>query len=167
MNAIFTRRSIREYDSRPVEPEKLDRILRAGMQAPSAMNRHPWEFLVVTRPETIQTIASLSPYAKPAARAPMVLVPLVNLQVAGEKNRFWVQDLSASVQNILLQITEEGLGGCWMGIYPDESRTQALHDALHLPKQVLPFAMISIGHGLQENHWVDRYQPDKIHYETY
>ena len=44
MNSIFTRRSIREYDSRPVEPEKLDRILRAGMQAPSAMNRQPWEF---------------------------------------------------------------------------------------------------------------------------
>ena len=47
MNSIFTRRSIREYDSCPVEQEKLERILRAGMQAPSAMNRQPWEFLVV------------------------------------------------------------------------------------------------------------------------
>lgn len=90
MNSIFTRRSIREYDSRPVEPEKLDRILRAGMQAPSAMNRQPWEFLVVEKPEMIQKIAALTPYGKPAARAPMVLVPLVNLKTAGEKNRFWV-----------------------------------------------------------------------------
>ena len=106
MNSIFTRRSIREYDSCPVEQEKLERILRAGMQAPSAMNRQPWEFLVVKNPEMIQKIAALTPYGKPAARAPVVLVPLVNLQTAGEKNRFWVQDLSASVQNILLQKTE-------------------------------------------------------------
>lgn len=167
MNSIFTRRSIREYDARPVEPEKLDRILRAGMQAPSAMNRQPWEFMVVTQPEQIQKIAALSPYGKPAARAPMVLVPLVNLDAAGENNRFWVQDLSASVQNILLQATEEGLGSCWMGIYPDEKRTQALHDTLGLPKQVLPFAILSIGYGLQENRFVDRFVPEKVHYETY
>ena len=163
MNSIFTRRSIREYDSCPVEQEKLERILRAGMQAPSAMNRQPWEFLVVKNPEMIQKIAALTPYGKPAARAPMVLVPLVNLQTAGEKNRFWVQDLSASVQNILLQVTEEGLGGCWMGIYPDEDRTQALN----LPDGILPFAMISVGYGLQENRFVDRFSAEKIHYETY
>ena len=54
MNSIFTRRSIREYDSCPVEQEKLERILRAGMQAPSAMNRQPWEFLVVKNPEMIK-----------------------------------------------------------------------------------------------------------------
>lgn len=56
------------------------------------MNRQPWEFLVVEKPEMIQKIAALTPYGKPAARAPMVLVPLVNLKTAGEKNRFWVQD---------------------------------------------------------------------------
>lgn len=167
MNSIFTRRSIREYEARPVEPEKLDRILRAGMQAPSAMNRQPWEFIVVTQPDQIQKIAALSPYGKPAARAPMVLVPLVNLDAAGENNRFWVQDLSASVQNILLQATEEGLGSCWMGIYPDENRTQALHDTLGLPKKVLPFAIVSIGYGLQENRFADRFIPEKVHYETY
>ncbi len=167
MNSIFVRRSIREYDSRPVEPEKLDRILRAGMQAPSAMNRQPWEFLIVTRPDKIQEIAALTPYGKPASRAPMVLVPLVNLSAAGENNRFWVQDLSACVQNILLQAAEEGLGGCWMGIYPDEKRTQALHDALDLPDQVLPFALISVGYGVQENRFVDRFSPEKVHYEIY
>ena len=115
----------------------------------------------------IQKIAALTPYGKPAARAPMVLVPLVNLKTAGEKNRFWVQDLSACVQNILLQIVEEGLGGCWMGIYPDEERTHALHDALGLPDGILPFAMISVGHGLQENSFVDRFSAEKIHHETY
>ena len=109
MNSIFTRRSIREYDSRPVEPEKLDRILRAGMQAPSAMNRQPWEFLVVEKPEMIQKIAALTPYGKPAARAPMVLVPLVNLKTAGEKNRFWVQDLSACVQIFCYRSSKKAL----------------------------------------------------------
>ena len=87
MNSIFTRRSIREYDSCPVEQEKLERILRAGMQAPSAMNRQPWEFLVVKNPEMIQKIAALTPYGKPAARAPVVLVPLVNLGTGSVSQR--------------------------------------------------------------------------------
>ena len=86
MNSIFTRRSIREYDSCPVEQEKLERILRAGMQAPSAMNRQPWEFLVVKNPEMIQKIAALTPYGKPAARAPVVLVPGQSSNRRGEKS---------------------------------------------------------------------------------
>lgn len=54
-----------------------------------------------------------------------------------------------------------------MGIYPDEDRTQALHNTLNLPDGILPFAMISVGYGLQENRFVDRFSAEKIHYETY
>ena len=54
-----------------------------------------------------------------------------------------------------------------MGIYPDEDRTQALHNTLNLPDGILPFAMISVGYSLQENRFVDRFSAEKIHYETY
>ncbi|MBQ2791488.1 MAG: nitroreductase family protein [Oscillospiraceae bacterium] len=167
MNSIFTRRSVREYEKRPVETEKLERILRAGMQAPSAMNRQPWEVVVITDPDKIAEVAAITPYGGPAARAPMVLVPVCNKEFAGEKNRYWEQDLSSLVQNILLQIVEEGLGGCWMGIYPDENRTQQLADAIGAPENIIPFAMISVGYPLQENKFVDRYHPERVHYGKY
>lgn len=166
-NVIFTRRSIREYEKKPVEPEKLDRILRAGMQAPSAMNRQPWEILVVTDPKTIAAISSYSPAAGPAAKAPVVIIPLCNLQEAGEKNKFWPQDLSALTQNIMLEAVNEGLGTCWMGTYPSEERTKALAEYFGLPAHIVPFSMISLGYPAQENKFVDRFVADKVHYEKY
>lgn len=166
MNVIFTRRSIREYETKPVEAEKLDRILRAAMQAPSAMNCQPWEFFVVTDPALRQKIAAISPYWKPAGRAPALIIPLVNLTAAGKDNPFWVQDLSASVQNILLQAAEEGLGTCWMGLYPTE-KTAQVKEALALPDPLLPFAVLSVGYGKQENHFVDRFLPEKVHSNKY
>lgn len=167
MNSIFTRRSVREYQNKPVEPEKIERILRAAMQAPSARNRQPWEFLVVTNPEKIASLAATSPYAKPASKAPVLILALANLQIAGERNKMWPQDLSASVQNLMLQAVEEGLGSCWMGVYPVENICTGLKKALDLPAHIMPFAMISVGYGAQENKFVDRFLPERVHYESY
>ena len=76
MNSIFHRVSIRKYEDRPVEQEKLLQILKAGMQAPSACNQQPWEFYVVTDKEMIQKLAGVSPYSACAAGAPVVIVPV-------------------------------------------------------------------------------------------
>ena len=61
MNTIFTRRSIRRFENKPVETEKLDRIVRAGMQAPSAHNRQPWEFLVITDEDAKKAAGKMTP----------------------------------------------------------------------------------------------------------
>ena len=62
MNSIFHRISVRKYEDRPVEKEKIMEILRAGMQAPSACNQQPWEFYVVTDKEKIQKLSKVTPY---------------------------------------------------------------------------------------------------------
>lgn len=110
MNAIFQRISVRKYQNRPVEPEKIDKILRAAMAAPSAGNQQPWEFYVVRNPATIQELSQCSPYAGCAANAPVVLVPCLKKEglrfpILGEI------DLAIASENILLEITELGLGG--------------------------------------------------------
>ena len=63
MDAIFKRISVRKYEDRPVEPEKVEKILRAAMAAPSARNQQPWEFYVVTSKEKIRELSQCSPYA--------------------------------------------------------------------------------------------------------
>lgn len=76
MNSIFHRTSIRKYQDRPVEPEKITEILHAGMQAPSAVNQQPWEFYVVTNREVIENLSRVSQYSHCVADAPVVIVPV-------------------------------------------------------------------------------------------
>ena len=76
MNNIYHRVSIRKYKDCPVEKDKLLQILKAGMQAPNACNQQPWEFYVVTDKETIQKLSQITPYARCAAKAPVIIVPV-------------------------------------------------------------------------------------------
>ncbi len=167
MDAIFTRRSIRTFLQKPVEKEKLLRILKAGMQAPSASKKQPWEFLVVTDQETKAALSTFSPYAGMAKQAGAVIVPMANHQRLTSQNPWWVEDLSACTQNMLLQIVEEGLGGVWIGMYPDEERVKALKTYLALPSHYTPFCLIALGYSDQQNRFVDRFDAKRIHWEKW
>ena len=76
MSSIFHRISVRKFEDRPIEKEKIVQVLKAGMQAPSACNQQPWEFYVVTDKEKIQELSTATPYSKCAAGAPVVIVPV-------------------------------------------------------------------------------------------
>ena len=62
MNEIFHRISVRKYEDRTVEPEKIEQLLRAAMAAPSACNQQPWEFFVVTNREVIEQLSEATPF---------------------------------------------------------------------------------------------------------
>ena len=97
MDAIFQRRSIRKYKNTPVEKEKIELLLRAAMQAPSAGNQQPWEFIIVENKETLKKLSNVSPFSKMLAAAPLAIVLLAN------KNNmrypeYWQQDMAAATQ---------------------------------------------------------------------
>jgi nitroreductase len=166
-SSISKRRSVRNFLPKPVGPDKIERILRAGFEAPSAHNRRPWEFLVITAEEDRKAVAAMSPYAKMAARAAAVIVCCANLDLgnaAGEEDSWWVQDLSAATENILLQITEEGLGGVWLGWYPAHPRVQALAQRFSLPPHIIPFSVVALGYPAGPVQGADRFDPSKVHY---
>lgn len=145
MNCILQRRSIRKFKDVPVSDDTLERLLEAAMAAPSANGRRPWEFLLVMEPRLRREISEVSPYAKAAAYAPALIVVLANLTKAGMGKHWWVQDLAACTENILLQAVEEGLGAVWLGIYPDENRCRKLSILLSLPSYVIPFSVVAVG----------------------
>jgi nitroreductase len=167
---VFTRRSVRDFLDKPVEPEKLQRILRAGMEAPSAHNRQPWEFMVITNAAEREAVAGMSPYAKMLSKAAAAIVVCANLKL-GEKSdsedTYWVQDCSAATENILLQIAAEDLGGVWLGWYPDTKRVGAFRAKFNLPALIIPCAVIALGYPAkpvpQENH----YNEKLIHWEKW
>ncbi len=167
MEEIFNRRSIRRFQNRPVEPEKLERILRAGMQAPSAGNQQPWEFIVVEEREAIQELSKLSQYSGPVAGSAVTLVLLGNF--TGLKFPVeWQQDMGAAAENILLEAVHLGLGGVWVGAGNTESSVTFLKDMFQLPEHIHPFCLIALGYpDGQNNTFVDRYKAEKVHYRKY
>lgn len=168
MNTIFIRRSIRKYESKPVEEEKIDKILRAAMQAPSAVNQQPWEFIVVRKKELLDKLSNMSPYSKMLASAPLALVLLGNYDRMKAKE-YWQQDMGAAAENILLEATELGLGAVWLGVAPQKEREDYIKELFQLPGNIVPFCVISIGYPLkgQENKFIDRYDESRVHYDRY
>lgn len=167
MNSIFTRRSIRNFTDKEIECEKIERILRAAMQAPSAHNFQPWEFIVVESDKSKEMISTMSPHAHPAKKSKVSIVVLGNMKKIEKDNMWWQQDLGAAIQNMLLQIVEEGLGGVWLGFYPEMERTQKLKEYFKLPEEIIPFGVVAFGHSEQENKFIDRFDQSKIYFEKY
>jgi nitroreductase len=170
MSAILERRSVRNFLPKAVENEKMEHILRAGFEAPSAHNRRPWEFLVINKREDLDAIAGMSPYSKMCTGAAAAIVPCVDLKsgaAANPDDTWWVQDLSAATENILLQIVDEGLGGVWLGWYPDKSRVASLSARFKLPSHIVPFSVIAFGYPSKESESVNRYDSKKVHYGVY
>ena len=123
MNSIFHRISVRKYEDRPVEKEKIMEILRAGMQAPSACNQQPWEFYVVTDKEKIQKLSKVTPYTGCATGAPVVIVPVYRTEGLVAPS-FAQIDMAIAQENIWLETDAQGLGGVWFGIaVPSTQRT--------------------------------------------
>jgi nitroreductase len=152
-----------------VEQDKITRILRAGFEAPSAHNQRPWEFVVLTAGEDLRAVASMSPYAKMADKAGAAIAACVNLNLRGDltPEEMWVQDLSAATENMLLQIVEEGLGGVWLGWYPNTGRVEALARYLGLPASILPFSVVVLGYPAKPLPTGDRFDPSRVHYGRY
>ena len=165
-NIIFKRRSIRRFLNKPVEEEKLDRILRAGMQAPSAHNNQRWEFIVVTDREKRIALSQFGMYTGMIEQAPVAII-IMGKYDNEALNPWFAQDLGACTENILLQIVDEGLGGCWMGFYPNQDMVEKVNKYFNVPKNVMPFGVVALGYSLDENHFIDRYDASKVHYNKY
>lgn len=165
-SCVLRRRSVREFLEQPVEREKIELLLRAGFAAPSAGGQSEWEFVVVTDKALLKHLALASPYAGPVKGAPLAIVPVADLRKLPFVE-FWTQDMAACTENILVQATELGLGSVWLGITPDEERIKWVSDLLHLPHDVIPFAILAIGYAAEEPVIEERLNATKVHINQY
>ena len=164
MNAIFRRVSIRKYKEQEVEQEKIERMLRAAMAAPSACNQQPWEYYVVTNKNKIEALSKTSPYTGCAKHAPLVFVACYRKEEGIIAPSYQEIDLSASVENLLLEADELGLGAVWMGIAPGIERMEAVRKVLDLPERLNAFALIPCGYPAESRPQQDRYEEKRVHY---
>jgi nitroreductase len=166
LTAIMTRRSIRKYQERPVEPETIETLLRAAMAAPSAGNQQSWRFVVVQDRDRLDSMATTSPYAGLLERAPLAIA--VSGETIGEKHPgYWVEDCSAAIENMLIAANALGLGAVWLGYHPNQDRKDALAELLDLPPSFEVLGVVAVGYPAEEKAPADRFNPDFVSHESW
>ena len=169
IQALMTRRSIRKYQSKPIADDTIETLLRAAMAAPSAVNSQDWEFIVVRDRSTMDAVAEkLGGSGNMLHEAAAAVIVCGNLDHAFEKlPDYWVEDCAAATENLLLAAHALGLGAVWLGTYPQPVKTAGITQLFSLPKQIIPFSVISLGYPAEEKEAVDRYCAEKVHFEKW
>lgn len=159
LDIIFSRRSIRKYTDEPIAQDDVESLLQAGMAAPSASNRKPWHFVVVTDRAKLEALAKVHPYGKMLAQA------AVAIAVCGEPliSDWWVQDCTAATENILIAASGLELGAVWLGVHGDAAREEGIREVLDIPSEVGVLSLLSIGHPAEEKEARTQYDPARVH----
>lgn len=168
-NTIMARTSVRSYQDKAVEPGKVDSLLRAGMAAPSAMNKQPWHFVAVTDREILDGLGVANPHAGMIKKAPLAIVVCGDLQKApeGHLQQYWIQDASAATENILLAAQAMGLGAVWTGTYPNDDYVASVKELLNLPEHMIPLNTIVIGYPKGDATPKDKFKAENVSYNTF
>lgn len=165
---IMTRTSIRQFTDQPVAKDTLDLIVKAGMAAPSAMNKQPWAFVVITEKEMLDSLNAKHPYANlKTATAAIVVCGNMDKTIEGAGREYWVQDCSAATENILLAAHACGLGAVWCGVYPVEERVKDVSEVLALPENIVPLNIVTMGYPAENPQPKDKYNASNIHYQKW
>ncbi len=162
LEAIRKRRSIRKYLDEPVPADKLEILLRAAMQAPTARNLQPWEFVVTQNRDIMNRIPEVHPYSQMVRTAGAAILVCGNTKLQKDIS-YLLEDCSAAVQNILLEAVNQELGAVWLGIYPKRDRVQGISRLFNLPEHIVPIALVSIGIPGETKEFEDRYNTKKVH----
>ncbi len=147
MEAIEKRKSIRAYQSQPIEQEKLDQILEAGRLAPSATNQQAWKFILVTDPELRQKMVAACRNQAFVGQAPLVMVLCSNEvrdMPCGQPAR--TIDCSITLSYMQLQAAELGIGSCWLGAFSAEE----VRELLKIPEEYQIVAVSPFGYPAEE-----------------
>ncbi len=165
---IMTRASVREYTDSVVPDSVVEKILRAGMAAPTAANRQPWHFFVIENQAVKDSIASAFKYAKMVSGSAfdVVVCGNTNLIFTGDTpvRGNWVLDCSAATENMLLAAHALGIGGVWCGIYPEDDRVADLTRILSLPDTLVPLNVVSFGYPKKTVVPKDKWDATKVDY---
>ncbi len=163
MEAILTRRSIRDYTRESISPEIIQGLLQAAMSAPSSKGSRPWHFLVIDDRKTLNRIPLYFPYAFMVRRAPAAII-VCGDEAQSAYGLYWTFDCCAATENILLAARAYGLGAVWCGAYLAETPQEVNFQTwLGIPKSIIPFSIVPIGYPAEDKPQSDSFDSSRIH----
>ena len=158
LEAIRKRRSVRHYTGDPIPRQDLETIVDAGRLAASGYNAQPWDFIVVTERETIDQLKVVAQWMEEAGA--IIAVAL------DPSSRFWLEDGSAAVENMLIASTALGYGSCWLegNMQPLEEEFKALLD---VPEEKRLLTLVPIGVPVEWPTKEKKPLAEVLHWEKY
>lgn len=168
---LKTRRSIRKYLAKAVEPEKIKLLTQAALMSPASKRTNPWEFVVVQDSEMLARLSDCRPHGSQLLKeSPLGIVVIADTT----KSDVWIEDASIAAIIIQLQAQDLGLGSCWVQVYgrPKDEQTTAeayIRDLLSIPPHFAVLCVVSIGYPAEERKpfEIEKLSVEKIHNETY
>jgi nitroreductase len=168
MTVIHSRKSVRTFTGQTVSKDLLNKIVSAGMAAPSAVNRQPWSFIVVTDRKTLDMLNEGLPYAKMLGKAGAAIIVCAIPEKAYEGSKeMAIIDSTLASENILLAVEALGLGAVWTAAYPYKDRMDVARNVLGIPGNVIPLNVIPIGHPAGTDKPKNKYKSENIHWERW
>jgi len=158
LEAIRKRRSVRKFTGDAIPRQDLETIVDAGRLAATGSNRQPWDFVLVTDRDMIEQLKVAAAWMdKAAAIIAVVLDP---------SSRWWLEDGSAAVENMLIACTALGYGACWLEGYT-LPREEAFKTLLGIPKDRRLLTLVPIGVPAESRSKDKKPLHDVIHWEKY
>ncbi len=167
LEAIYKRRSLREFTAEAVREQEIETLLKAAFSAPTAANTQPWEFVVITEAEILAQLKDQLIFARYNAPAAIVVCGNMKLAFKGPDRDLWISDCSAAVENIMLAATDIGLASVWIGVYPLECKIKPVKRILEMPDYVVPLAILYVGHPAYTLEGRCRYNEKRIYWQKY
>lgn len=171
LDLLRTRRSIRKYQKRKVDKEKLEAILKGALMSPSSNGRKSWEFIAVEDGEKLEKLSKCRDRGSQLlAEAPLAIVVAID----GDPYDVWIED--ASIAAVIMQLTAHslGLGTCWVQVrgrqYDGDTTSEAyIKDILGMPESAKVECMIAIGYPDEEKapHDENALLYNKVHKEKF
>lgn len=165
---IMSRKSVRKFLDEPVPNDVLESVLKAGMAAPSAMNRQPWAIEVVNDKEILNGLSAMLPYGR-LETAPVAIIVCGDMSktLEGDAREFWVVDCSMMAENILLAAHANGLGAVFTGAWPTKERGDKVKEYLGMPENYEVLGVIPMGYPAENPEPKDKWNPDAVHYNVW
>ncbi len=141
---VESRSSVRTYQKKPVEEEKLNYVLECARLAPSWANGQCWRFVVIRDPDVRKKVAATSLLNRWLKTAPVILVACADPKESGTRNglHYFCVDVGIAFEHIVLAAADVGLGTCWLGAF-DEKQVKTV---LGIPKQIRVVALSPLGY---------------------
>lgn len=166
LEMIANRQSIRKYEKSTMSEKDIKTILKAGFEAPSAMNRRPYELIVNTENAFWKELSPLKPTCEIMANAALTVI------VVGDSNKnpteeFLIEDCACVSENMLLSAKALGYGSLWAGVKWHSEFYDELIKRFHLPDGFLPISVLMFGKSAEKKAQTDRYDEKKIHHGSF
>jgi nitroreductase len=150
---ILGRRSVRAFEARSVEPEKVEVLLECAFAAPSAMNIRPCHVVAIDEKELLGKIGAASERTRMAAGAPLAFAVCVDVANYEKTHKLadgtWMEDGSCVMENLLLAARALGLEGVWLQIANRPDREETVPPLLGIPEGVRVLAIALVGYGTE------------------